>query len=95
MAHRIEGKVVQIDDSGNLVTDIAADRLTAAPRGETTVVRCDGHETCGIHPPDHGEPEMTLLAVLPPDGSLQICIVGDSARAMLGIAPGATVTVEW
>jgi hypothetical protein len=58
-------------------------------------VRCDEHVTNGLFTPDHAEPEMTFLALLRPDGNLQLVIVGDSARLMLGISVGEQVVVEW
>ena len=48
MAMRIDGTVVSITESGNLVTDIAAAQLEKARRGDGVTVRCDEHETLGI-----------------------------------------------
>ena len=93
MAGRIQGSVVSVTAAGSLVTDITADRLRDAPRDERTQVRCDEHFTQGIFPPEHGEPEMTFLAVLGESGPLQLEIVGDSASLMLGIRVGQRVTV--
>jgi len=92
---RVEGKVVSVTEAGNLVTDITADQLRNAPRTEQTVIRCDEHETRGLFSPDHQEPASTFLALLNPAGQLELTIVGDSARDMLGIRPGVGVVVEW
>jgi S-adenosylmethionine hydrolase len=92
---RIEGKVVSVTEAGNLVTDISAEQLRNAPRTEQTVVKCDEHETRGLFTPDHQEPPCTFLAVVNPANQLELSIVGDSARDMLGLRPGTTVTVEW
>lgn len=92
---KIEGKVVSINASGNLVTDIAVERLAQCPRDESLTVRCDEHQTVGLFGPDHKEPEMTLIALLAPGGTLELVIVGDSAKIMLGVSVGEKVTVEW
>lgn len=91
---KIEGTVASATESGDLLTDISADRLEGAPRDERVAVSCSGHQTIGIHPPDHGEPEMTFVAILDGD-HLRLTIVGESARAMLGLKVGDAVVVEW
>ena len=91
----VQGKIVSVTDAGNLVTDITAEQLKAAPRGEGTVIRCDEHETCGLFPPDHKEPAFTFLAILNAAGQLELTIVGESARDMLGLRPGMEVVVQW
>ncbi|MCA9210645.1 MAG: hypothetical protein KDA55_19940 [Planctomycetales bacterium] len=95
MAHRIEGKVVSISDEGNLVTDIPNEQLMNAPAGEAVTVRCDEHITHGIFGPDHSEPDFTLIALRGAAGTLELCIVGDSAKIMLGVRVGEKVTVDW
>jgi S-adenosylmethionine hydrolase len=91
---QIEGKVVAFSDSGNLVTDIPHDRLADTPR-EGTTVACDEHETVGIFPADHVEEPFTLMAILGPSGFLELTIVGDSAKDMLGVRIGEKVVVKW
>ncbi|MCA9120302.1 MAG: adenosylmethionine-8-amino-7-oxononanoate aminotransferase [Planctomycetaceae bacterium] len=95
MAGRIEGTVVSISESGNLVTDIAADQLAGVPRGDQVSVRCDEHETLGIFDIGHEQPPFTLIAVLGPSGCLELEIVTDSAKIMLGVAVGEKVEVRW
>ena len=92
---RVKGKVMSVAASGNLVTDLTAEQLSAAPRGEQTIVRCDEHETRGLFAPDHKEPDFTFLALINSTGQLELTIVGDSARDMLGLKPGMEVVVEW
>jgi S-adenosylmethionine hydrolase len=92
---RVEGKITSVTETGNLVTDITADKLLSAPRGEQTVIRCDEHETCGLFPPDHNQPAFTFLAILNTAGQLELTIVADSARDMLGLRPGMEVVVQW
>ena len=95
MPGKIDGKVVAITEEGNLVTDISADQLAEVPRGDQVLVRCDEHETVGIHPADHDEPEFTFLATLGPSGCLELSIVGESASSMLGIREGEAVLIKW
>lgn len=92
---KIEGKVVAIEPSGNLRTDIAVDRLRGAPTDDRVKVCCDEHETTGLFPLEHGQPPMTLLALIGASGFLELCIVGDSAAIMLGVRVGEGVVVEW
>lgn len=94
-AGKVEGKIVSVTTAGNLITDLTAEQLRAAPRGEQTTIRCDEHETRGLFSPDHQEPAFTFLALLNADGLLELTIVGDSARDMLGIRPGTPVVVAW
>ena len=95
MPGKIEGKVVSITEEGNLVTDISEEQLAGVPRGDQVVVRCDEHETVGIHPADHNEPQFTFLAISGPRGFLELVIVGVSASGMLGIREGESVLIRW
>ena len=92
---RIVGKVASVSPSGDLVTDISVDQLSGAPRDETAMVTCDGHETRGIFDMDHGEPELTLIAVVNDEGVLQLSLVGESAQAFFGIQTGQEVVIRW
>jgi len=92
---KIEGKITSYSEAGNLVSDIAVDRLRTVPRDQSVTVTCDEHQTVGLFSPDHKEPEMTLLALLAPSGFLELVIVGDSAKIMLGVRPGQAITVQW
>jgi len=95
VANQISGKIVEIDDEGNLVTDITSETLADAPGDDSVTIRCDDHETRSIFPADHDQPPMTLVAILNTDDRLQITIVGDSAKIMLGVAVGTPVEVLW
>lgn len=95
MPGTIAGKVVAISDDGDLITDIRIAQLGDAPRDERVTIRCDEHETCGIFPLDHDQPPFTLLAVENAEGVLQLVIVEDSAKIMLGVKEGAAVEVVW
>jgi S-adenosylmethionine hydrolase len=94
-ANRIEGTVQSIDSFGNLITDIPAEALARAPRGEEVAIVCDDHETRGIFNTYADQPEMTLIALVGSSGKLELAIVGDSAAAMLGIHVGTPVTITW
>ena len=95
MAQHIEGKVVSVDSAGNLITDITAERLEGVPRDESVTVLCDEHRTNGIYVADHGQPDMTFIAVINADNMLELIIVGESAHRMLDIQVGEKVSVEW
>jgi len=92
---KIEGSVVSYSEDGNLVTDIPHDRLRTIPSVSDVSVVCDEHETVGIYPLDHKEPNFTLLALSGSSGFLELSIVGDSAKAMLGVRLGEKVLVKW
>lgn len=86
---------MSVCESGDIVTSITREQLSETPTDESVTIRCDGHTTAGIHPADHGQPEMTFLAVLNNDDHLELVLVGDSAHKFLGIRVGATVVVKW
>jgi hypothetical protein len=92
---RIEGSVVAITPEGDLVTSISSEQLRGAPRDPSALISCGEHETVGIFPPDHQEAPMTFLDILKEGDPLKPVIVGDSAKMMLGISVGETVTVKW
>lgn len=91
----ITGKVVEIDPSGNLITDIACDCLASAPTDASLRITVDEHETFGLHPIDHSQPQMTLIAIAHESDPLKIVLVGDSASQMLDVQVGAPVEVQW
>ena len=95
MPGQLQGKIVAYSESGNLVSDIAGDQLAGVPRGEEVTVTCDEHQTFGIYPADHPEEPFTLLAILGPSGCLELTIVGESAKAMLGVRLGEAIVVKW
>jgi S-adenosylmethionine hydrolase len=95
VASKIQGTVVTVDEQGVAITDIANDRLAEAPTDEQVTIRCEGHVTSCIFPPDHQQPEMTFLAVCGRRGFLELMLVGDSVASFLGIGPGSVVTVQW
>ena len=95
MPGKIQGAVVAYTDDGNLVTDIPHDRLRTVPPTDSVSVLCDEHETVGIFPAEHKQPNFTYVALLGPSGFLELSIVGDSAKAMLGVRLGEAVVLKW
>ena len=95
MAGKIEGKIAAYGPTGNLVTDIPHDRLKAVPAGDGVKITCDEHETIGIYPAGHQEEPSTLMAILGESGCLELTIVGDRAKAMLGVRLGEKIVVKW
>jgi S-adenosylmethionine hydrolase len=94
-AGKIKGIVESIDSFGNLITNITEGQLTSTPRGEDTIIICDEHETHGIFRTYADQPEMTLIALVGSGGKLELAIVGDSAKIMLGVSVGTPVEVKW
>jgi hypothetical protein len=93
---RIRGKIVEVTVDGDLVTDLLSEQLSGVDRGAATKVTVDDeHETFGLFGSDHGQPPMTLVAILDPSGSLRLHLVTDSASMMLGVRVGAPVEVSW
>jgi S-adenosylmethionine hydrolase len=92
---KIEGKIASYGPTGNLVTDIVNDRLKGVPAGDSAKVICDEHETVGVYPANHQEQPFTLMAILGDSGFLELTIVGESAKAMLGVSLNEKVTVKW
>ncbi len=95
MSRSLQGKVVEIDATGNLVTDIAAEHLAGAPHDASLRIVVDEHETFGLFPLEHNQPAMTLVAIADETGPLRILLVDDSASTMLGVRVGAPVVVQW
>lgn len=94
-AQRITGEVVSVDSFGNLVTNISREMLAQAPTNESVVIRCDEHETHGIFRTYADQPPMTLIALVGSGDMLELAIVDDSAKIMLGVGVGAKVELSW
>jgi S-adenosylmethionine hydrolase len=95
MANRIEGEVVAVDSFGNLITNITRQMLASVPTDQSVTIRCDEHETVGIFNTYAEQPPMTLIALVGSNDQLELAVVDDSARTMLGVAEGAKVVVLW
>lgn len=95
LSNQIDGEVASCDSTGNLVTNIPNDSVAGLVGDENVSVKFGDHETFGIFPTDHHEPDATLVASLGESGCVQIEIVGISLSDMLGIKPGVKVAVAW
>lgn len=95
LAAKIQGEVISIDSFGNLVTNITAEMLSPIPNPEQVAIHCDEHETVGIWRTYSDQPPMTLMALVGSSGKLELAIVDDSAKVMLGVRVGEKVTVSW
>ncbi len=95
VANRIDGQVTAIDSFGNLITNISREMLAGTPTDESVTVVCDEHETQGIFQTYGEQPPMTLIALIGSSDMLELAIVGDSAKIMLGVGVGAPVVVTW
>jgi hypothetical protein len=95
VANRIEGEVVFIDSFGNLVTNITREMLTDGPTDDRTAIHCDEHETRGIFTTYSDQPSMTLVAIIGSNDFLELAIVDDNAKIMLGVEVGSAVDVSW
>jgi S-adenosylmethionine hydrolase len=95
LANRIDGLVSSITTTGGLVTDIPVDRLQNVPTDENTAIKVGDHETFGLFPTEHGQPDATMVASLGASGFLEIEIVGIPMAEMLGIRAGEKVRVQW
>ncbi len=94
MSDAIEGRVTSLAENGDLITDISVTTFADLDQLSEIRVRIGPHETLGLHPTDHGEPESTMIAVLGDSGFVEIGIVGMNMSEMLGIAAGEKVTIE-
>ena len=59
----IEGQVASINDAGDLVTDISCQRIQGIGDARQAKIKVGDHETVGIFPIDHGEPDGTLITI--------------------------------
>jgi S-adenosylmethionine hydrolase len=94
-ANRLKGTVVSVAGNGDLITDIPVSELRDTPTDERVRIQCSGHVTSCIFPAEHGQPEMTFVAVQGSSGFLELSLVGDDASRFLDIFPGAVVTLDW
>ena len=95
LAAKIQGEVISVDSFGNLLTNITAEMLSPIPNPEQVTIRCDEHETVGIWRAYSDQPPMTLMALVGSGGKLELAIVDDSAKIMLGVRVGEKVTLNW
>jgi len=92
---RIDGRVIEIDSFGNLITNITADLLAGRPADRRVCVVCNIFETWGIYHAYAEQPRGTLVALIGSSNRLELALVGQSAARRLGIGLGAAVTLAW
>jgi len=95
LPNKIEGEIVSVDSFGNLVTNITEEMLSPITARSDVVIRCDEHETQGIFATYGDQPPMTLIALVGSSGKLELAIVDDNAKIMLGVGVGEKVTLSW
>lgn len=91
----VTGTVKSIGAKGQLVTDITNDSISEAGQDDSVTVKFAEHETIGVYPQDHGQPDATLVASCGASGCLEIEIVGISISEMLCIKAGVPVSVNF
>lgn len=91
----IEGRVVEVDHYGNLVTNISADLLEGVPRDERLRVTLGEHETFGLWQTYGENPPQTLVAVVGSEGFVEVALVNGNAAEMLGARTGDAVCIDW
>jgi S-adenosylmethionine hydrolase len=94
-ADRIEGRVVEVDHYGNLITNIGADLLKDAPHDERLRVTLGEHETYGLWQTYGENPPQTLVAVVGSEGFVEVALVNGNAAEMLGAGVGDEVCLDW
>jgi len=96
VATKIQGKIVQVSEDGDLITDISESQLVGVSRTTGTKIVVDNeHETYGLFDANHNQPSLTLIAIAEPERPLRLHLVSDSASMMLGVTEGASVEVRW
>ena len=95
LANRITGEVVAIDSFGNLITNITREMLVDVPRDDSVTIECDEHRTNCIFNTYADQPPMTLVALIGSNNQLELAIVDDNAKIMLGVDVGTPVEVSW
>ena len=96
MADKIQGKIIEVDPQGDLITDIGHEQWDRISRSsETKVIVDEEHEPFGLFGLDHQQPPMTFIAITEPEKPLRLHLVSDSASMMLGVRAGASVEVVW
>jgi len=92
---RIDGRVIEIDSFGNLITNITADMLQGRPTDRRACVVCNIYETWGIYHAYADQPNGTFIALIGSNGRLELAVVGDNAARGLGVGVGTPVAIVW
>jgi len=92
---RIDGRIIEIDSFGNLITNITAAMLSGRPTDRRACIVCNIYETWGIYHAYGDQPNGTLIALIGSNSRLEVAVVGDNAAKRLHIAAGSPVTIAW
>jgi S-adenosylmethionine hydrolase len=92
---RIEGRVLEVDSFGNLVTNITAEMLAGRPTDSRVCIVCGIYETWGIYRTYADRLGGTFVALIGSHGRLELAVVGDNAAQRLGIQVGTPVILSW
>jgi S-adenosylmethionine hydrolase len=92
---RIDGEILDVDSFGNLITNIEARMLAAAPDPQHVRVQLGEHEVEGVVSTYGDRPQGALTALVGSSGRLELAVVGGSAAKALGVGIGHPVAVCW
>ncbi len=92
---RIEGRIVEVDHYGNLITNVPAEALADAPHGDRLRITLGDHETFGLWQTYGEQPAGTLIALIGSTGHVELAITNDNAARMLFAGVGGAVTFDW
>lgn len=94
----VQGEVIYIDRFGNLITNIAAGQLPAAPLTVSLANRTIPGLSRTFHDPDiapaYFPDQSPLIALIGSNGYLEIAVPDGNAAATLGVGRGAAVLVD-
>src|SRR5262249_38580620 len=88
---RLQGRVVLADRFGNLLTDLREDALPDTPT--RCVLTVSGRRVAGLSQTYAERPPGTLGALVDSSGRVEVFVRDGSARARLGVGPGAPVSL--
>ena len=91
----IDGKVVSINEAGDLVTDIPNERVGDIENSGQVKIEIGAHDTIGVHPADHNERAGTLSTIMGSSGFLEVGITGCNINEMLGLKAEQSVKIRW
>lgn len=94
-ADGVAGLVVEADQFGNLISNIAGELVESAPTDQRFRVVCGEHETFGLQCTYADQPPQTLVALIGSGGMLELAIVNGNAAQMLGAKAGDALTIDW
>lgn len=92
---RIDGVILEVDSSGNLITNITSDMLAGYPTDERVCIVCGIYETWGILSAYAQQHADMFIALVGSTGRLELALVAGSAAQRLGLQVGMPVTVAW